>query len=84
MTSTDDTPPYPTEIPEETPTSPDLAAGLRCPECQGQGWKLTVVELNEDGMLDHAAASPCPLCKTAATVDRATFRKWHATREGRP
>lgn len=78
----DDTPPE--GIPEDTPTSPDLAQGLRCPECQGQGFVLTIVELNEDGYLDHASASPCPLCKTARTVTRATFRHWHATRSGRP
>lgn len=82
--NTDDTPPYPTEIPEERPTSPDLAVGLKCPECQGQGFILTIVELNEDGYLDHAAASPCSLCKTARTVTRSEFRRWHATRSGRP
>lgn len=74
----------PEGIPAEEPTSPDLAQGLRCPECNGMGMVLTVVELNDDGMLDHAVASPCALCKGARTVSRAQFRSWHARREGRP
>jgi hypothetical protein len=71
-------------VPEEPTTSPDLAAGLRCPECLGERMILTLVERDAEGAVTHAVASPCPVCKGAGTTTRSSWREWHARREGRP
>lgn len=74
----------PEGLPEETPTSPDLAAGLRCPTCLGERMVCSVVERNPDGTVAKALASPCQDCKGAGSVDRQTFTRLRAVREGRP
>lgn len=72
------------EIPPEPDTSPQLPlAMVPCPECGAVGMKMTCVELDENGCLEHAAAAPCPLCKGATKVTRKEFRAWHARRQGR-
>lgn len=72
-----------TQVPDPEPTRPDLRR-LRCPECRGEGYRLREVETREDGTLHRAVAKTCDLCRGEKTVDRATFRRWHAKREGRP
>jgi hypothetical protein len=83
MVDPDQTPPEGLPV-EEVPTSPDLAAGLRCPRCHGERYVLSIVEVNEDGTTAKALASPCDLCRGAGVVDKKTFTVFHQTREGRP
>jgi hypothetical protein len=68
---------------QEAPTSPDLAAGLRCPRCHGERFMLTIVEVNDDGTTAKAIASPCDLCRGAGVVDKATYAAWQL-REDQP
>lgn len=68
---------------EEVPTSPEIAVGLTCPECKGQRMTLAITEVNPDGTTAKALASHCSLCKASGMVDKATFTRWHQSREAR-
>lgn len=87
---TDDTGPQ-QAVPPEPDTEPALpAARVRCYDCQGEGMTLQIVERNPDGSVAKALASQCMTCRGApdgpslGTVSRAQWRRWYATRRGRP
>jgi hypothetical protein len=74
----EDTPPEGTELPSEPPTEPEPR--VRCPECQGQGYRLNLTRWPEQ---HKASAKRCDLCKRTGKVDRATFVRWRSSRVGR-
>jgi len=83
---TDDTPPVGTIVPaDELPTEPSLpAARIRCPQCSGDGYELTIVEKNPDGTFAKGLATACILCRSERTVSKKVFAAWRAHRMGRP
>jgi hypothetical protein len=69
-------PPAPGLLEDEPATSPDLAVGLRCPQCSGEGYELTVIEHDAEGRPAKWMGGPCSLCKGSRVIDREAYRMW--------
>ena len=87
MISADDTPVLgiPTMDADEVPTRPELLGP--CPRCKGQGMVFTCIETDAEGVLEHAAASPCDACSDGTRpgcgqLTAAQLARWHALHGG--